>query len=168
MQQIDTLNTLPREAFGAALQPLFEAAAPLVEAMYAARPFASYPALVDAAESLVRGMPFDEQVAVLSAHPRIGADPSTVSEASFREQDYSAEAAFDRSQLATTYAQLARLNLEYERRFGFRFVVFVSGRSKAAIVEVLKERLTHTREMELHTGLHEMFEIARARCGGCA
>lgn len=163
MQSIDTLNGLPREAFAKALQPLFEAAAPLAESLYAARPFAAYPALIDTAESLVRAMPFEDQVAVLSAHPRIGADPITVSAASFREQGYSTEAGLDATDLATMYAELARLNLEYERRFGFRFVVFVDGRSRAEILQVLKERLTHSPEAELETGLHEMFQIARAR-----
>jgi OHCU decarboxylase len=165
MHTIDTLNSMPRETFAQALEPLFEAAAPLAEALYAARPYASYAALIDTAESLARAMPFDAQVAVLSAHPRIGADPATVSAASFREQGYAAEAeaGFDPSHLESIYTRLADLNAEYERQFGFRFVVFVNGRSKSEILEVLKERLTHTPEAELDTALRDMFQIARAR-----
>ena len=43
-------------------------------------------------------------------------------------------------------AELARLNREYEERFGFRFVVFVNRRPKAEILEVLRERIERTRE----------------------
>ncbi len=163
MRPIEALEPLSRDAFAEALKPLFEAATPLAAALYAARPFASYSVLIDTAESLTHAMPGHQQAAVLSAHPAIGADPSTVSDASFREQGYSAEAGLDTAQLAAIYADLARLNAEYERRFGFRFVVFVNGRSKAEILEVLRSRLDHTRDAERNAGLHAMFAIARAR-----
>ena len=55
------------------------------------------------------------------------------------------------------------MNHEYEQRFGFRFVVFVNGRPKSAILEVLRERLRNARDAELQTGLHDMFLIARDR-----
>jgi OHCU decarboxylase len=163
VQSIDTLNAVPREAFAEALRPLFEAAAPLARSLYAARPFRSYSDLIDTAESVTRSMSFADQVAVLSAHPRIGADPATLSAASYREQGYSAESALNSGEPTSVYAQLAELNAEYEQRFGLRFVVFVNGRSKAEIVEVLRSRLRNSPEDELQTGLRAMFQIARAR-----
>ncbi len=163
MHPIGTLNSLQPAAFAEALQPLFEAAAPIADAVYAARPYPSYEALIDTAQSLTRSMSIDEQAIVLSAHPPIGADPASVSAASFREQGYSAEAGLDAIDLASVYAQLASLNAEYERRFGFRFVVFVNGRSKAEVLEVLRSRLRNSRQAELRAGLEAMFDIARAR-----
>jgi len=62
-----------------------------------------------------------------------------------------------------TIAELARLNDEYERRFGFRFVVFVNGRSKAQIIPVLRDRLTRTRASELRTGIEEFLAISLDR-----
>jgi len=59
--------------------------------------------------------------------------------------------------------ELAAMNDEYERRFGFRFVVFVAGRSKAEIVPAIRERLRHTREEELATGIDEFLAITRDR-----
>lgn len=153
MESISTLNAAPLTEFAAALRPLFEAAEPLAVSLYAERPFASYAELVDRAEALALGMPFDEQVAVLSAHPRIGANPATLSAASFREQGAAAEADSD----------LAELNARYEQKFGFRFVVFVNRRPKTEIVDVLLERLQRSRDEELATGLRDMFNIARDR-----
>ena len=46
--------------------------------------------------------------------------------------------------VAEVLAELARLNDEYERRFGFEFVVFVNGRTRAELLPVLRERLRRT------------------------
>jgi 2-oxo-4-hydroxy-4-carboxy--5-ureidoimidazoline (OHCU) decarboxylase len=51
----------------------------------------------------------------------------------------------------------------YEEKFGFRFVVFVAGRPKREILNVLSERIGNTREEELETGLRELVAIARDR-----
>jgi 2-oxo-4-hydroxy-4-carboxy--5-ureidoimidazoline (OHCU) decarboxylase len=100
-------------------------------------------------------VPVTDQVAVLSAHPRIGADPATLSAFSSREQGA--------EEPRWVYDQLAQLNTEYEARFGLRFVVFVNRRPKAEILTVLMQRLNNSREDELRTGLREMFLIARDR-----
>ena len=47
---IETLNELPRDVFAAALRPLFEAAVPLFNALFDARPFSSYASLLDRAQ----------------------------------------------------------------------------------------------------------------------
>ena len=58
---------------------------------------------------------------------------------------------------------LAALNKLYETRFGFRFVVFVNGRPKGEILEVLRERIRRPREEELDTGCRELVAIAKDR-----
>jgi 2-oxo-4-hydroxy-4-carboxy--5-ureidoimidazoline (OHCU) decarboxylase len=82
---------------------------------------------------------------------------------SYREQGYDAEAALDQAEVERVYRELADLNRAYEERFGFRFVVFVNRRPKAAIVEVLKERMHRPREQELAIALDDMLAIARDR-----
>lgn len=94
-------------------------------------------------------------IAILDAHPRIGADPSTLGDLSRVEQGATVS--------AETIRELASLNEAYERRFGFRFVVFVAGRSTREIVPILRERLAHPRDVELTTGIDEYLEIARDR-----
>ena len=163
---IAELNRASANDFAESLRPLFEAAPPLARALYERRPFDSYPRLLDTAERLASEMPEADQVRVLSAHPRIGDNAEVVqqlSAISFREQGYAAEASLPREEVERVYAALAELNDVYEKRFGFRFVVFVNKRPKAEIVKVLEERLTNSREQELRTGLREMFSIARDR-----
>jgi OHCU decarboxylase len=160
---ITTLNSLPADEFAKALRPFFEAATPLANALYSARPFASYSDLLSTAQALVVRLPHEERVEVVNAHPRIGARPETVSAHSYREQGYEREAQLDPVSLSRTYAELDDLNRAYEDRFGFRFVIFVNGRSKAEIVDVLRQRLAGSPEAELDRALSEMFQIARDR-----
>jgi 2-oxo-4-hydroxy-4-carboxy-5-ureidoimidazoline decarboxylase len=94
-----------------------------------------------------------EKVEALNAHPAIGA--THLSERSAAEQGAGADPA--------VMTELAYLNQVYEEKFGFRFVVFVAGRPKAEILEVLRGRLERTREEELETGLEELVAIARHR-----
>ena len=165
---IEELNRQPLDAFVRALRPLFEAAGPLGERLAAGRPYASYAALLDRADALVDELSAEEQVTVVNAHPRIGESAAVVRQASalsYREQGYEAEAGMSPEGLERVYAELARLNAAYEERHGFRFVVFVNGRPKAAILEVLRERIGRPREQELRTALHEMLAIARDRLG---
>ncbi len=110
--------------------------------------------IVAKARAIVGTFGEGERIAILGAHPRIG-DAVGVSELSRREQGSDSD--------EKTLAELARLNDEYEGRFGFRFVVFVNGRSKAEIVPVLLERMRRSRTDELATGIDEFLAISLDR-----
>ena len=112
--------------------------------------------LLARARECIAEMTEAQQIAVLNAHPPIGSTTGL----SARSQ--TEQRASERTARATLNA-LARLNAEYERRFGFRFVVFVAGRSRDEIVPVLKTRLQRSRSEELATGLAEFLAIARDR-----
>ena len=98
--------------------------------------------------------PEDEQLEALETHPRIGARAG-LSERSAAEQGSDDDPA--------VLAALAKLNKAYEEKFGFRFVVFVAGRPKREVLEVLRGRISRTREEELDTGCRELVAIARDR-----
>ena len=103
-------------------------------------------------------MPEAEQVELLNAHPRIGAAPGSVSALSYREQGYDRDPG-----TAELQARLDRLNDEYESRFGFRFVVFVAGRPRAAIADVMESHLDSDRQTEKERCLRDVVAIARDR-----
>jgi len=140
---------------------LFEGADPWVERLRAEAPFISASAMLARARQILAELGDAEQIAVINAHPRIGERAERVraqSAHSFREQGY------DRDDTpADVFARLAHLNDEYEQKFGFRFVVFVNGRSKAAIVPVLEARLRGSRAEELQTALADIVAIAEDR-----
>jgi 2-oxo-4-hydroxy-4-carboxy--5-ureidoimidazoline (OHCU) decarboxylase len=165
---IRVLDALPDDAFRAALGPLFEDAPRFLARLAGERPFNAWPRVFAAAEWVAISSPQDEQIELLDAHPRIGAAPSTVSALSFLEQGYDRDAAAAAARDAQEEAErvaadLARLNHAYEARFGFRYVIFVAGRPRSAIVPLMERALDAGRAAELERGLLDVVHIARAR-----
>lgn len=139
---------------------LFEHAGPLLERLRAEEPFSSGPALLQRAREILDELSEAQQIAVINAHPRIGERADKISAQSFKEQGYDRD-----TTPPEVYLRLARLNEEYEQKFGFRFVVFVNGRPKEAIVPVLEARLRGTQDEERRTALREILAIAADRLG---
>ena len=138
------------------IEAVFERAPALVERLRPLVPDGTAPeAIVAAARAIIDSLSEPERIRILEAHPRIGADPASLSTLSRDEQGGGDD--------PETLRELAALNDEYERRFGFRFVVFVAGRSKAEILPVLRERLGRTPERELAAGLDEFLRISQDR-----
>jgi 2-oxo-4-hydroxy-4-carboxy--5-ureidoimidazoline (OHCU) decarboxylase len=145
---------MPSDAMTEALATVFERAPGLAAALPLASDETPRSIIAKARGALGR-MTERERIAVLDAHPRIGADPASLSVLSRREQGEAPDAA--------TLRELEQLNDAYERRFGFRCVVFVAGRPKREIVPVLRARLANTREAELAAGLEEFLAISLDR-----
>src|SRR5437588_11575530 len=136
------------------LEELFEGSTPLARRLAREGPYSSQQALVDRARVLVDALTEEEKIATLNAHPRIGEDPHRMSVRSRAEQGQDA------------LPELARLNAEYEDRFGFRFVVLANRRPKSEIAAVLRQRLNRTRAEELEAGLRAIVDIAEDRARG--
>jgi len=159
---VEELNALPVEAFVETAGPLFESAPDFLRRLAERRPFTGEADLFDAARAEARQMPEEEQVALLDAHPRIGADPASVSKLSHGEQRYDAEPP---GAQAWVGEELAALNEAYEARFGFRFVIFVAGRPRADLIPILERALHAERDEELRRGLDDVVLIAHERYG---
>ncbi|MGH2356686.1 MAG: GNAT family N-acetyltransferase, partial [Candidatus Limnocylindria bacterium] len=83
MPRIEDLDQIPAEAFAEVVAPAFEGAPQFLTRLAAARPFGTHPELVASARAIARRMPEAEQVELLDAHPRIGADPPGMSDLSY-------------------------------------------------------------------------------------
>jgi 2-oxo-4-hydroxy-4-carboxy--5-ureidoimidazoline (OHCU) decarboxylase len=142
------VRELPRQLTFDELADLFEGRTRFVERL------AKLENPLEEARTLVHELPDDEKREVLDAHPAIG-QRAGLSARSAGEQGTDDDAA--------VLAELDRLNCDYEKRFGFRFVVFVNRRPKSEIVPILRARLERTREEELETALGELVAIAEDR-----
>ncbi len=133
------------------LEEALEGSTPLAQKVKAMGPASTRLELVAQMREAIPMLTEEEKVATLNAHPRIGDDPAKLSKLSLAEQG------------SDMLPELTRLNAEYERRFGFRFVFFVNKRPKAEIVQVLKQRLTASRQEEMSAGLRAIVDIAEDR-----
>ena len=134
---------LPRQLSVEELAGLFEGRTRFVERL------AGLPDPLGRARDVAAALTDEEKKEVLDAHPAIGARNLSPQSAAEQGSDEAPE--------------LDDLNRAYERRFGFRFVVFVNGRPKRELVPILRTRLERTREQELATALDELVSIAEDR-----
>jgi 2-oxo-4-hydroxy-4-carboxy--5-ureidoimidazoline (OHCU) decarboxylase len=155
-QDVAALDALPQDAFVIAAALWFEGAPSFLARLAAARPFRDESTFFARAAAIALAMPENEQIELINAHPRLGAPPASVSAASYREQGYDRET-------TAAIADLARLNAAYEDRFGFRFCVFVNGRSRPELVPLLEAALGADRDAEIGRALGEVVAIARDR-----
>jgi 2-oxo-4-hydroxy-4-carboxy--5-ureidoimidazoline (OHCU) decarboxylase len=142
------MRELPRQLSVEELAELFEGRTHLVERL------AEVEDPLEHAEDVLRNLSHADKVEALTAHPAIG-QRSGLSTRSAAEQGADDD--------PYVRAELAALNTAYEAKFGFRFVVFVNGRPKAEILDVLRERIGGTRDEELNLGCSELVAIARDR-----
>jgi 2-oxo-4-hydroxy-4-carboxy--5-ureidoimidazoline (OHCU) decarboxylase len=141
------MRDLPRKLSVEQLEELFEGRTALVERL------AQIEDPLGKADSVLAKLSEEEKIEALDSHPAIGA--RTLSARSAEEQGASGDPA--------VLSELAYLNQIYQEKFDFRFVVFVAGRPKREILEVLRGRIANAREEELETGCRELVAIARDR-----
>ena len=142
------MHDLPRQLTENELAELFEGHTRFVEQL------AQLEDPLGQARKVLADAPEDEQIEALGTHPRIG-QRVNISEQAALEQGSDED--------PVLLAALAKLNKTYEKKYGFRFVVFVDGRPRAEILSVLRQRLQHSRDEELAAGLDDLVAIALDR-----
>jgi len=145
MDAVEVFNSLPAARLEHDLRACCAAPA-WGAAITAKRPYQSRADLLAAADAAARALSWDEVLAGLSAHPRIGeraAGESQEAAWSRREQSAAAQSADE-----TTRAALIEANRAYEEKFGHVFLIFASGRTQAEILAAARERLTNDEATE--------------------
>jgi 2-oxo-4-hydroxy-4-carboxy--5-ureidoimidazoline (OHCU) decarboxylase len=142
------VRELPRKLSVDELGELFEGRTRLVELL------ADMDDPLEHADEIVDALSEADKIEALSAHPAIGQRTGLSARSSAEQGDE-----ID----PCVIVDLAALNAAYEKKFGFRFVVFVNRRPKSEVLEVLRQRMGRTREEELDTACRELVAIARDR-----
>lgn len=152
------VNAWERDRFVAELGSIFESAPWVAERAWSRRPFADLDHLHAAMTAAVAAARPDEVLALLCAHPDLGAR-TRMSEASVEEQ---AGAGLDQL-TEQEYRELGRLTAAYRQRFGFPFLFAVQGRTKADVLAALSTRLSSSAAEEQAEALAQVSRIARMR-----
>ncbi len=162
MISLDALNRLSGSDFADALGAIFEHSPWVAERAYGVRPFTSRLHLLDAMRDVVGAAAAEEQLALIRAHPQLGARGRTqaaLTEASAVEQRRAGLDACTREQ----WARLDELNAAYGAKFEMPFILAVRGHAPSSIIENIERRVHNEREIERRTALHEIGLIAGYR-----
>lgn len=122
--------------------------------MARARPFADDAALARTADAMWESLDPQDWREAFAAHPRIGAGRAGISAWSREEQSGVSGAMGDR---------LAALNLAYEERFGYIFIVCAAGRTGHEILRTLERRMQNDPGEELLEAAGEQRKITALR-----
>jgi OHCU decarboxylase len=164
MITLETLNTLSVEAFTEILGAIFEHSPWVPRRAAAVRPFTSRLQLLDVMRRVVQEATVEEQLALIRAHPQLGARGRKrleLTEASSREQRRAGlDACSDEE-----YAELMRLNTAYVEKFSFPFILAVRGHDPRSILESMRSRIDNDPERERHTALTQIGLIGGYRLG---
>jgi OHCU decarboxylase len=124
--------------------------------MTAARPFATVDAMHARADAIWSSLGRSDWLEAFAAHPKIGEQRSGSAWSA-------AEQAGMQSADARARARIATLNAEYERRFGYIFIVCATGKAPQDLLSTLEARLTNDREGELPIAAEEQRKITALR-----
>jgi 2-oxo-4-hydroxy-4-carboxy-5-ureidoimidazoline decarboxylase len=147
-----------RAAFVARYQHIFEHSPWVVERAYAQGPFADVAALHAAFMAALRGAGDELQLALIRAHPELGAKIA-LTEASQAEQTGAGLRALSEEE----FARFQALNQAYREKFGFPFIICVRLHSKSAILEAFARRLAHDAAAEQAEAIAQIGQIALLR-----
>jgi OHCU decarboxylase len=134
-----------------------------VTRMVERRPFDSRNGVLAAADEIWRSLSPADFLEAFAHHPRIGEQSGAIpqgrqgSEWSANEQ--SALDAEDRE----LREELREINREYERRFGYVYIVCATGKTGAELLEIARNRLTNDAETELAVAAEEQRKITGLR-----
>lgn len=156
---VEWLNGLGQAAAAAALRACCSADA-WVDAVVAARPFASREALLRTSRAAVAGLDDTGLAQALAGHARIGRSPDGGGPDDARSRrEQSGALSADPALLAA----LARGNRAYEARFGRVFLIRAAGRSGQEMYDALRARLGNDDVTERAVVLHELTDITELR-----
>ncbi len=134
-----------------------------IEQMQEARPFTDEGALFEKAELIWAGLSMPDYLEAFEGHPKIG-DVSSLKKKYASTKQLAAGEQSGASVASDEVLQaLAQGNTDYEKRFGFIFIVCATGKSAEEMLALLNARLDNDLMTELNIAAGEQAKITRLR-----
>lgn len=159
---LEELNALPAKDAAELLHSCCGAAA-WVSAMVARRPYKSEQELLDAADNAWKSATRNDWREAFEHHPRIGENQSTVQQAA-RARDWALiEQSRARLASSSVHDQMSLVNRAYEKKFGYIYVVFATGKTARELLDMARQRLKNDPETEIRVAGEEQRKITQLR-----
>ena len=156
------LDALPPDAAAAQLRSCC-GSSEWVRRMIARRPFRTTEALLAAADEEWWALGPADWLEAFSHHPRIGERAAAVAPDARAQRWSAGEQRGAVEAPDEVRAALAAGNREYERRFGYIYLVRAAGRDANELLAILRSRLTNDPSTELRVAAAEQAAITRLR-----
>jgi OHCU decarboxylase len=134
-----------------------------VSSMLARRPYESLDAVLAAADDTWWSLDPTDWREAFAHHPRIGERTSAAPQDERARDWSSAEQANVSTTHETVRDALVAANEEYERKFGYIYIVCATGKSAEDMLSLARERIDNAPEVELRVAAEEQRKITRLR-----
>lgn len=134
-----------------------------VDRMVSNRPYANSGSVLDAAVENWQNLNETDYLQAFDGHPRIG-DPNSLKEKYAKTKKLaSGEQSSVQQASSEVINELAELNQQYYKKFGFIFIVFATGKSAEEMLALIKDRINNKRTAEIENAAVEQQKILLLR-----
>jgi OHCU decarboxylase len=128
-------------------------------------PFSSSNQLYKLADRVWWSLDRDDWLEAFASHPRIGETKAALTTSAEAQHWAAQEQSGARNAGEETMRSLAELNRDYERKFGYIYIVCATGKTSEEMLAFLRERLLNDAETELRIAAREQSRITKLRLG---
>ena len=152
------LNNLNQGKFISLFGVIFEKTQWIAEKLFELKPFKNKEDLINKIIKIYETSSQDEILNILRSHPKLAVEKK-LTEHSNQEQSR----ANLRNCTQEEFDEFTKLNFEYEKKFGFPFIMAVKGKDKIDILNNFRQRINNNIEFEFKESKKQVKKIALFR-----
>ena len=154
----NNFNNLNRDEFISLFRVIFEKTQWIAEKLFELKPFKDKDDLINKMIQIYESSSKNETLNILRAHPKLAVEKN-LTEHSNQEQSR----ANLKSCTQEEFGEFTKLNNEYEKKFGFPFIIAVKGKDKIKILNNFRQRINNDVEFEFKESKKQVKKIALFR-----
>ena len=152
------LNNLNKDEFISMFGVIFEKTQWIAEKLFDLKPFKDKDDLINKMIQIYENSSNNETLNILNAHPKLAVEKN-LTEHSNKEQSR----ANLKNCTQEEYDEFKILNNNYEKKFGFPFIIAVKGKDKIEILNNFRQRINNSVELEFKESKKQVKKIALFR-----
>ena len=152
------LNNLNKDEFISMFGVIFEKTQWIAEKLFDLKPFKDKDDLINKIIQIYETSSNNEALKILNAHPKLAVEKN-LTEHSNKEQSR----ANLKNCTQEEYDEFKILNNNYEKKFGFPFIIAVKGKDKIEILNNFRQRINNSVELEFKESKKQVKKIALFR-----
>ena len=154
------LNTINENQFISLFGSVFEKSEWIAAEVFRKKPFKNSQDLIDKMIKIYESCSIDQIIVILNLHPKLAIEKKLTS-FSTKEQTGAKLDKCSNEELV----EFDRLNFDYEKKFGFPFIIAVKGKNKNEILKNFRSRINNDYEKEFQEAKKQVTKIALLRLG---
>ena len=152
------LNTINKNQFTSLFGSVFEKSEWIAAETFKKKPFKNSQDLINKMIKIYESCSIDQIIIILNLHPKLAIEKKLTS-FSTKEQTGAELDKCSEEELA----EFDRLNLNYEKKYKFPFIIAVKGKNKNEILENFRSRINNDYEKEFQEAKNQVMKIALLR-----